>query len=295
MFTKILVPLDGSALAERALPLAVQIAKGSGARMVLYRVVPYFTVLAADPLLYEEMNRLGEDEALSYLRRIRNDLLDPLSADTICEVGSAADSILQYAQDHAVDLIVMSSHGRSGFNRWVYGSVAERIMSQAPCPTLILNANQPAGQPAPEKVLVPLDGSPLAEKALAPAIELVQALDPELHLLRVTTSGHMRFETDSKDEVFAEIEDTEVVQAQDYLQEQADRLDIANVRPIVDVAKASVAEAIIDYAAKEGMDLIVMSSHGRTGLQRWVYGSVAEKVLRSACCATMIVRNSGNS
>ena len=295
MFEKILVPLDGSALAERALPLAAQIAEGSGARLVLYRVVPYFTVLAADPLLYEEMNRMGEDEALSYLRRIRNDLADSIAADTVCEVGSAADSILQYAQDRAVDLIVMSSHGRSGLNRWVYGSVAERIMSQASCPTLIINANQPAGQPAPKKVLVPLDGSPLAEKALAPALELVKALGPQLHLLRVTTSGHMRFETDSTAEIFADIEDTEVVQAQDYLQEQADSLDIANVWPAVNVAKASVAESIIDYAAKEGIGLIVMSSHGRTGLQRWVYGSVAEKVLRSACCATMIVRNSEDS
>ena len=295
MFQRILVPLDGSALAERALPLAVQLAEGSGGRVVLFRVVPYFTVLAADPLLYEEMNRLGEDEALAYLHQIRNDLADQLPIDTICEVGSAADSILQYAQDSAIDLIVMSSHGRSGLNRWVYGSVAERIMSQAPCPTLIINANQPAWQPGPEKVLVPLDGSELAEKALKPALELVESLGPELHLLRVTTSGHMRFETNSKAEVFDDIESTEVVQAQDYLQELADRLDIVNVQLAVDVAKDSVAESIIDYAAKEEISLIVMSSHGRTGLQRWVYGSVAEKVLRSACCATMIVRNNGNS
>lgn len=290
MFSKILVPLDGSAMAERALPLAVQFAEAEKGHLVLFRVVPYFTVLAADPLLYEEMNRLGEDEALAYLRQIRADLDDPRMADTVCEVGSAAEGILRYAQENDVDLIVMSSHGRSGLNRWVYGSVAERVMSQAPCPTLIINSRIPTTQ-APEKILVPLDGSELAERALQPALEIAAALGSEVHLLRVTTSGEMRIETDSAAEAFTDLESSEVIQAQQYLEEQIAALEYADVRHAVQVAKGTVAEAIIDYAAGQGIGLIVMSSHGRSGLQRWVYGSVAEKVLRSACCATMIVRN----
>lgn len=290
MFSKILVPLDGSSLAEQALPLARQFAEDRGAHLVFLRVVPYFTVLAADPLLYEEMNRLGEDEATAYLRRVRNELADPQSADLVCEVGSAADSILQYAQNNDVDLILMSSHGRSGLNRWVYGSVAERIMSQAPCPTLIVKADHSTCHGIPEKMLVTLDGSELAEKALPAALELA-ALGSQLHFLRVTTSGHIRFETDSMAEVFTDIESSEVAQAQEYLQEQADKLGIADVVLAVEVTKSSIAEAIIEYAVREDIGLIVMSSHGRTGLQRWVYGSVAEKVLHTARCATMIVRN----
>jgi nucleotide-binding universal stress UspA family protein len=291
MFSKILVPLDGSSLAERALPLAVQFAEATGGCILLFRVVPYFTVLAADPLLYEEMNRLGEDEALAYLHHIRKNVTDPLPSRTICEVGSAADSILQFAKEEEVDLIVMSSHGRSGLNRWVYGSVAERIMSQAPCPTLILNARQPSRQGSPKKILVPLDGSKLAEKALVPALDLVAVLDAELHLLRVTTSGLMRIETVSIPEVIDEFESDELLEAQQYLQELREDKATGDAHLSVEVARASVAEAIIEYAANNDINLIVMSSHGRTGLQRWVYGSVAEKVLRSACCATMIVRN----
>ncbi|MEJ2753192.1 MAG: universal stress protein [Chloroflexota bacterium] len=198
MFSRILVPLDGSALAESALSLAEQFIEGSEGRLILLRVVPYFTVLAADPLLYEEMNRLGEDEALAYLRSIRNDLPDPGKADIVCQVGSAADSILQYSIENDVDLIVMSSHGRSGINRWVYGSVAERIMSQAPCPTLIINARPSSQEGAPSKILVPLDGSGLAEQALHPALDLAQLLDAELYLLSVTTSGELRIETASE-------------------------------------------------------------------------------------------------
>lgn len=291
MFSRILVPLDGSALAESALSLAEQFIEGSEGRLILLRVVPYFTVLAADPLLYEEMNRLGEDEALAYLRSIRNELPDPGKADIVCQVGSAADSILQYSMENDVDLIVMSSHGRSGINRWVYGSVAERIMSQAPCPTLIINARQSSQEGAPSKILVPLDGSGLAEQALHPALDLAQLLDAELYLLSVTTSGELRIETASEAGAFADIENGEVVKAKDYLQDLAENLDYQKVNCAVEIASGSVAEAIMDYAAENGMELIIMSSHGRTGLKRWVYGSVAEKVLRGACCATMIVRN----
>jgi nucleotide-binding universal stress UspA family protein len=291
MFSKILVPLDGSAMAESALSLAEQFVEEGKGRLILLRVVPYFTVLAADPLLYEEMNRLGEDEALAYLRVIRNGLPNPAKADLVCQIGSAADSILQYAKENDVDLIVMSSHGRSGLNRWVYGSVAERIMSQAPCPTLIINARHGAPEGAPGKILIPLDGSVLAEHALQPALDLAQLLDAELYLLSVTTSGELRIETDSKAEAFADIESGEVVQAKDYLQALAENLDYEKVNYAVEIASGTVAEAIMDYAAENGMDLIIMSSHGRTGLKRWVYGSVAEKLLRSACCATMIVRN----
>jgi nucleotide-binding universal stress UspA family protein len=287
-----MVPLDGSSLAEQALPMAVRFAERMNAKLVLYRVVPYFTVLAADPLLYEEMNRLGEDEALAYLRQVREDVTSPLPTETICEVGSAAESVLQYANENDVDLIIISSHGRSGLNRWVYGSVAERIMSQAPCPTLILNARRSDSPNAPQNILVTLDGSELAEKALEPAMDMASALESQLHLLRVTTSGHMRIEIDSSPDLIDGIESNELVEAQEYLKELSQRIGLEDGQLSVEVAKGTVAEAIIEYAANNDIDLITISSHGRTGLKRWVYGSVAEKVLRGACCATMIVRNS---
>ncbi len=195
MFEHILVPLDGSQLAERALPLAASIAEAVSAKLTLLRVVPQFAILAADPMLYEEMNRLGDEESLSYLRS-RAEALDlAVPIDIFSETGSAADTIIQFAEDHEVDLIMMSSHGRSGLNRWVYGSVAERVLRQAPCNTSIINARTVCEQPHRGKILVPLDGSTLAERALEPGRKTCRCIGRRLasimcHLVRSSNVGN---------------------------------------------------------------------------------------------------------
>jgi nucleotide-binding universal stress UspA family protein len=186
---------------------------------------------------------------------------------------------------------MISSHGRSGLNRWVYGSVAERVLRQAPCATSIINARVVRELPQCTKILVPLDGSDLAERALVPGKQLASAIGADLYLLRVATSAHQLMDTSSMREVLDEIEDKEAQEAEGYLKSKY--LDVSDGTVFFDVeaAKGTVAESIVNYAAEHQIDMIVMSSHGRTGLQRWVYGSVAEKVLRSACCATMIIRD----
>jgi nucleotide-binding universal stress UspA family protein len=290
MFEHILVPLDGSELAESALPLAVAVAEGLGSQLRLVRMVPYFAVLAADPLLYDEINRLSEEEALAYLRDVAQRLPASVKTDVVAEIGSAAEGILDEAKRSKAGLIVISSHGRSGINRWVFGSVAERVLSQSPVPAIIVNARCGPWDDAPKKILVPLDGSELAEQALGPAREMAKALQAELHLLRVTTSAHIRMETPSMAEVFADLEVKEVTDAEQYLQHTAPAVGTFGLVTATVMAEDGIADAIMDYAAREDIDLIVMSSHGRSGISRWVYGSVAEKVLRGACCATMVVR-----
>jgi nucleotide-binding universal stress UspA family protein len=291
MFTHILVPLDGSDLAERALKPAVCVAEALSCKLTLLRVVPQYAILTADPTLYEEMNRLGEDEALAYLRSKVEDLQLFSPVDVACEMGQPADTIVQFAEEHEVDLIVMSSHGRSGFNRWVYGSVAERVLRHGTCATAIINARAVNELPDSRRVLVPLDGSPLAETALAPAKQLAVALGGRLYLLRVVMPAHQMLETASMVEVFDDIEHKERAEADAYLHAQCQEFGEVEVVCEVITAAASVAEVIVEYAAQQEIDMIVMSSHGRTGLQRWVFGSVAEKVLRSACCATMVIRD----
>lgn len=290
MFTHILVPLDGSKLAEQALAPAAGIAEAMSARLTLLRVVPPFALLAADPMLYEEMNRMGEDESLSYLRSTAEALNLAVPIEAVSDNGQPADSIIQFAGDHEVDLILMSSHGRSGVSRWIYGSVAERVLRQAPCATCIINARIVEELPQIRKVLVPLDGSNLAERALAPGRQLAAAMGAELHLLRVTTSAHQLMETPAMKEVFDEIEDNELLDAETYLESKRPDVDVGDVVMVVKSVNGTVAATIVDYTAEQQIEMIVMSSHGRTGLQRWVYGSVAEMVLRSACCATMIIR-----
>ncbi len=291
MFNHILVPLDGSDIAEKALRPAAGIASAMSARLTLLRVVPQFALLAADPMVYEEMNRLGEDEALSYLRSKADGLGLGVKVESVCETGQPADAIIQYAEENDVDLIMMSSHGRSGLSRWVYGSVAERVMRRGPCATAIINARVSDEAAKTKKILIPLDGSDLAERALEPGRQLGMAMGAELHLLRVNSSTHQMLETASMSEVFDEIEHKEVVKTEEYLEKKKAEMALDDVHVTAAMAKGTVAEAIFEYAAERGIDLIIMSSHGRTGLQRWVYGSVAEKVLRGACCATMIIRD----
>ncbi len=291
MFKDILVPLDGSKLAERALLPAVSITKALSGKLTLLRVVPQFALLAADPTLYEEMNRMGEEESLSYLRSKVDELDLDFPVEVVGESGHPADVIIRYAETHGIDLIMMSSHGRSGINRWVYGSVAERVLRRGPCTTAIINARADIPSRDNKKILIPLDGSELAERALKPGRRLASAIAAELHLLRVTSTAHQILETNSMKPVFDGIEADELKEAESYLHELESDISDPKTVKIVEIEKGSVAENIVDYAAENEIDMIIMSSHGRTGLSRWVYGSVAEKVLRSACCTTMIIRD----
>lgn len=290
MFEKILVPLDGSTLAERALWPAVTIAKAMRARLVLMQVVSQIPLVVADPQLYDEMNRMGEEGALAYLRSVSANCPAQVQVELVVDSGSPADALLDYAEQNSVDLIVMSSHGRSGVSRWVYGSVAEKMLRSAPCAVGVICARTETEMFSHKRILVPLDGSPLAEMALQPALDLATAVGAEVHLLRVTLPAHVMMETASMREVFTQIAVEERVEAETYLQSKYMELPNDHLFFEVIMAKESVAESIISYVREHNIDLIVMSSHGRTGISRWMYGSVAEKVLHGACCATLIIR-----
>lgn len=307
-FRHILVPLDGSELAEKALASAEQIAaaisRGNAAgsdpvRLVLLRVASPAALLAADPLLYDEMVRMSVDEAQTYLNNVVTSRLTghPAIIETVTQVGSPADAVVQYAEDHGVDLIVMSSHGRTGSRRWVYGSVAEKVMHHAPCATVIIRAHVEVSMFQNRKLLVPLDGSELAERALEPALSLAGAVQSDVLLLRVVVGREPLPEamTPVGDQAKAALEaatSQEMVEAEAYLQKIYTGYD--NQRLFFDVksTEGDIADAIISYADSHGVDLIVISSHGRSGLGRWLHGSVAEKVLRGANCATLIIRGS---
>jgi nucleotide-binding universal stress UspA family protein len=146
------------------------------------------------------------------------------------------------------------------------------------------------------KILVPLDGSPLAERALEPALSLAKAVDSDVILLRVVTGRDVVPEAltptgDNLDPEANELTASERDEAEAYL--QSIFRDRPNQHLFFDVQTTTgdIAEAIVAYVEKHHVDLIVMSSHGRSGLGRWLHGSVAEKVLRGADCATMIIRS----
>lgn len=138
------------------------------------------------------------------------------------------------------------------------------------------------------RLLVPLDGSPLAETALPHASHIASTAGAELHLLRVTVPVFVETPDGQGCRVH---EDGDRAEAERYLREWRDRLSAGSMRVISEVLGGNVAEVITDYTAATGTDLIVMSTHGRTGVRLWAYGSVAEKVLRAASCSVLVVRS----
>jgi len=302
-FRSILVPLDGSALAEKALAAALQLARAmagradaTSVRLILLRVVGPVALVAADPMLYDELMRMGVDEAQAYLKTVVETVdAGPVQVAVQAVSGAPADAIVHYAEEHGVDLIVMSSHGRTGSSRWVYGSVAEKVLHHAPCATVIIRAHVAVAMFQNRKILVPLDGSPLAERALEPALVIADAMQSDVTLLRVAPGRETLPQSISPSgEDLGVARDIAAAQEQAEAEAYLQRIYSAraNRHLFFDVVTTGgdIADAIVSYADERHVDLIVMSSHGRSGIGRWLHGSVAEKVLRGADCATLIIR-----
>jgi nucleotide-binding universal stress UspA family protein len=205
-------------------------------------------------------------------------------------VGKAANSILDYVQENGIDLIVMASHGRSGISRWVYGSVADKVLHQAECSLAIIHPQVETELFTHKRILVPLDGSLQAERALGPALKLAHEVSAKLILLRVTEMPPIPKEPVDGCPGVESVTQAAELEARIYLERTRQSLIDSGIQISIQVSTGSVAESIIDTADEPQVDLIVMSSHGRSGVDRWIFGSVAEKTLRSAHCATLVIR-----
>jgi nucleotide-binding universal stress UspA family protein len=304
MFKRVLVPLDGSERAERAIPLAAKIAGASGGAVILARVVA--TPVEYGPVLAPH---LGADVMESELREFADYLtemaglpaLSGIATETKVLTGSPALTILQTIALKKVDLVVMTSHGRTGLSRWVLGSVAQHIAQSAPVPVLVLREHGPdliEGYRAAEnlRVVVPLDGSSLAEEAIVPAAAMLAALTPRgvLHLTIVL----MPFETRTRDMPQALVMDG----AKAYLARVAEEItrdwpglavgwEIAvGTDPADTIIRITEGKDISEHVSGKGYDAIAMATHGRTGLSHWAFGSVTERVLHGTQLPLLIVR-----
>lgn len=187
MFQHILVPLDGSPLAEQSLPVAAQLARASGSSLLLLRVADVATKfapsLSPDPLVTRAIIESDMAESEIYLKDLTQQaILQGVPTSTAIILGNTAATILSTLDSNPIDLIVISSHGRTGFTRWALGSMAEKVARQSPVPVLVLREEKPffrdshADTPGALCILIPLDGSALAEAAIVPAIQLLTAL-----------------------------------------------------------------------------------------------------------------------
>jgi nucleotide-binding universal stress UspA family protein len=294
VFNTILVPLDGSELAERALPYAVRLAAERGGRLVLTRAA-----LAPPPsgLDWERQQLTVMDEANAYLSDVAQKVAPRVSVTTAPLYGRAADTILAAVEQFDADSIVMATHGRTGLAHLLHGSVAEAVLTHSPVPVFVVYA-RPGEAPAPPfnsasaRIMVPLDGSAFAESALPAALEIVGRAG-ELVLSSVAEEPD-HVERDDRGRVLAYLDQQEEAVKRDTLDylrriEAQLKQQRRDLRVTLDVRIGDPAPGIAMAEIACGADLVVMATHGRTGIRRAVLGSVAGAVLTKGRVPVLLV------
>jgi nucleotide-binding universal stress UspA family protein len=283
---EILIPLDGSTEAESVLPYLRDLAPKFGSRVHILGVCIGRKT--------RRVNRLIED----YINRTANKLhSDNIKAEPVIRYGVAADKILDFTAEKEIDLIIMATHGRSGITRWWMGSVAEKVISEATAPVLLVRSKRPSTTRATDKlnfthkILAPLDGSDIGEAALPYAETIATNSRASVSLLQVisppgTVEANLLGGPDWRKFVKA-MHDA----GENYLKSVAERLSGRGIKVTYEVATGDPADKIVEYAEDKGINLIAMSTHGRTGVARWVLGSVADKVLHGARIPILLVRS----
>jgi nucleotide-binding universal stress UspA family protein len=292
MLQTILLPLDGSPLANQALPYAASLARQSGARIILVRAAEARTLLDVDLA----------DAQLGVLSRAEHDLeaaAARLHEDNIpCEAhvyyDAPVSAILDSARRHHADLMVLSTHGRSGLGRVIYGSVADDVLRHAEVPVLLIPPTIDHAWPADRAlaILVPLDGSELAEDALRSAERLADLPGARLHLLHVIEPA--RYPLAGEGYVYVPFDDeAERADAQAYLDDLVIRLERGGIPATSQVAMGMPTTVIPRVAGECGADVIAMATHGRGGLARLVLGSVATGTLQRTHVPVLLTRPGG--
>lgn len=296
MLDKILVPLDGTDFAERALTVAVSLAKRSGGSLALA------TVEVPPPMAFPDVNLLEplEAAAMRYLESVAERVAEAGVSGVSLDVltGNAPEALELHRQRIGAGLTVMTTHGRGPLARAWMGSVADRFAHSTEAPVLFLRPAEEEGEadfgelPAFGHVAVTLDGSELSETAIDPALTLADLFDADVTLVRVVEYPHGTesvYLPDAIESIHEQLEQAREA-AHAELEGIAARLSTEgrSVRRETDVVNHA-ASGILDVVDEVEADLVVMASHGRGGLGRAVLGSVADKVLRGADRPVMIV------
>lgn len=299
MYTSIAVPLDGSAFGKRALPAALALARRSDAAVHLVHV--------HEPVVYSGSASMHETRLDSELRReMRTDLgalAEQLARETSLPVqaefldGPVIPTLQRYLAGRSHDLVVMMTHGRGGLSRAWLGSVADGLLRGTPVPLLLVRsgAEWPGDllEPLFRRVLIPLDGSAMAEEVLDIVLSLGTPDVTVYTLLTVVVPPPLLAQSYPGSEPFTLASDVEPRVAEElaYLNRTAEELResgaLVETRVVV---HQRPAEGILEYAETQDIDLIALSAHGRGALSRFFLGSVADKVVRGAAVPVLVRR-----
>jgi nucleotide-binding universal stress UspA family protein len=305
MYRSLMVPLDGESFGEYALPLALGIARRGGGSVQLVHVCasPAPTAFTAATPIDEETRQMpNQERAAAYLRALASCLSErwDVPITTALLDGSVADTLYAHALTSRADLVVMTTHGHGPLPRFHLGSVADALVRRLPIPTLLARPHDQAldllesvHEQVFQHVLIPLDGSTLAEAIVERAVALGTPMDAEYTLLQaldLPTIGYAPalHATGADERILKQWRG----EAQHYLDRVAEPLVARGLRVSAYTVIGAPAGAILEYTREHAVDVIAIATHGRGGLARALLGSVADAVLRGAGVPVLLFRPS---
>ena len=282
MFDNILIPTDGSECAQAAVGYAEDLAKRYESNVHALCVADSRTLENAPQ--YEQIKKESEEVA----KRTCNDLsVSGVPVEQAVRTDIPHKAILRYATEQDIDLIVMGTHGRTGVERYLLGSVTEKVVRLSDVPVLTVKAEDDSDARYPyTDILVPTDGSEGAEAAIGPAVDVASTYDARLHGLSVIDT--MAMGVDVRSGAILEALEESAQSAVDSVEEQATRASVSAVETAIE--HGNPYRGIRSYVEDQDIDLVVMGTHGRSGIERYLLGSVAEKTVRASAVPVMTVR-----
>lgn len=288
----IVVPLDGSELAERALPLAGAIATKRNAEVVLTTAIA-----TGDRWVDDGFVRQWESEEQAAAESYQRSIIERLQQQGVrarahLDWGRPQAVIESVADREGAGLIVMTTHGRSGVSRWTLGSIADKVLRTMNTPLILVHPAADAPVPeAVKQIVVALDGSGLAEAALGQAERFARSMGASLLLVRAVVPPATLYGGEFVPGGLPVLEQLEA-EARQYLESAAERIREGGMQVGVAVAVGAPADVILNAARENGADLIAMTTHGRSALSRWMFGSVADALVRHGGVPVLVIRPS---
>jgi nucleotide-binding universal stress UspA family protein len=289
MWKKILVPLDGSDLAELALPYARELAGAFNSEIILL----YVSEPADEEHLHMHQLYLKEltDQMKKQVKRL----------SPVVKEGKTVEEIVKYTKKNDIRLIVMASHGHSGIIPWAKEGIASKVIEATGVPLLLIKESKRRRKTKEKRhlisrILLPLDGSEAGEAAITRVKELRSRLEAEVILLEVVPKGrHLRTVGGLDYILYPESEiETFKTEAKEYLDKVYKRMQRgkkAKGELTTAIRTGEVAKEVLDYAQKKRVSLIAIASHGHSGMTKWVFGSTAQKVIEDSPIPVLVVKS----
>lgn len=298
MLEHILLPLDGSALAERVLPHAVALTEAFGSKLTLLRVVYQEQDANCHSIVNPMDWQMRKTEAESYLRSVQKRLKE-VEIDSEIQIieGKPAQQIIEFAKHNDVQLIVMSSHGSSGVSEWNINSIVQKVLLRALMPVMIIRAYQQVSEDLRgltyKKILLPLDGSKRAECILPLAESICAVQNSKIILAHIVEEPSLPRQTPLSEENQALIDMLKAINLEDaekYMSQLKEQLNEEYVDMIIESSKKPTI-SLHNIVDKEEVDLVLLSAHGYSGDNFWPYGKITLNFIAYGTTPLIIVQD----